>query len=178
MTSSSADAQIFSAAWDRAWHELGLTPATDALPQLLAAHAGPDRHYQRRSRSRIGNNAGRSVAHRGGSAGPAQGRGCNVMERRGQGIRCQSLCFRPFCASPAWREAASRMRGDSQAAGGLARRAPGKRGEERTLAPPAGFPKDKPGIILKNKTVYSKITELFDISNRFRHQACRNAACA
>ncbi|MEJ5149118.1 HD domain-containing protein [Comamonas sp. MYb396] len=45
MTSSSADAQIFSAAWDRAWQDLGLTPATDALPQLLAAHDGPDRHY-------------------------------------------------------------------------------------------------------------------------------------
>lgn len=45
MTSSSADVQIFSAAWDGAWQDLGLTPATDALPQLLAAHAGPDRHY-------------------------------------------------------------------------------------------------------------------------------------
>ena len=45
MTSSSADAQIFSAAWDRAWQDLGLAPAIDALPQLLAAHAGPDRHY-------------------------------------------------------------------------------------------------------------------------------------
>lgn len=47
MTSSTAsnDAQIFSAAWDRAWQALGLAPAPDALPQLLAAHSGPDRHY-------------------------------------------------------------------------------------------------------------------------------------
>ncbi|MGE8494861.1 N-methyl-D-aspartate receptor NMDAR2C subunit [Comamonas sp. JNW] len=40
-----SDAQIFSAAWERAWQDLGLTPAPNALPQLLAAHAGPDRHY-------------------------------------------------------------------------------------------------------------------------------------
>lgn len=47
MTSNTAsnDAQIFSAAWDRAWQALGLPPAPDALPQLLAAHSGPDRHY-------------------------------------------------------------------------------------------------------------------------------------
>ncbi|UXC19520.1 MULTISPECIES: hypothetical protein [Comamonas] len=45
MTNSSAEAQIFSAAWERAWQDLGLTPAPNALPQLLAAHAGPDRHY-------------------------------------------------------------------------------------------------------------------------------------
>ena len=41
-----SDAQVFSAAWDRAWQDLGLAPpATDTLPQLLAAHSGPDRHY-------------------------------------------------------------------------------------------------------------------------------------
>lgn len=40
------DTQVFSAAWNRAWQDLGLAPpATDALPQLLAAHSGPDRHY-------------------------------------------------------------------------------------------------------------------------------------
>ncbi|QMV75780.1 N-methyl-D-aspartate receptor NMDAR2C subunit [Comamonas piscis] len=40
-----SDAQIFSAAWEHAWRELGLAPATDALPQLLAVHSGSDRHY-------------------------------------------------------------------------------------------------------------------------------------
>lgn len=38
--------QSLYAAWDRAWQDLGLAPpATDTLPQLLAAHSGPDRHY-------------------------------------------------------------------------------------------------------------------------------------
>lgn len=40
------DTQVFSAAWERAWQDLGLGyPTTDALPQLLAAHSRPDRHY-------------------------------------------------------------------------------------------------------------------------------------
>lgn len=45
-STQASDAQVFSVAWDRAWQDLGLAPpATDALPQLLAAHSGPDRHY-------------------------------------------------------------------------------------------------------------------------------------
>lgn len=40
------DTQVFSAAWERAWQDLGLGHSTtDALPQLLAAHSRPDRHY-------------------------------------------------------------------------------------------------------------------------------------
>ena len=35
----------FTADWNWAWQQLGLTPPPDALPALLAVHSAPDRHY-------------------------------------------------------------------------------------------------------------------------------------